>query len=244
MDTENKNRKSGIKTAIFYITENGSKLAQRLKGLYIEALILKYGSNVVPEIWSECKNIVFIMATGIVVRTVAPLIKDKKTDPTVVVLDEKGKYAISLLGGHLGGANDSAREIADFLGGEAVITTASDTNNMPSIDLWARDNDLTLEDWEIVPIEKVSMERPILGFKPKVNEPVVSPVVTEAPVAPIITEIKTPELEKSKKTKENQVFSKIESEVTDSELISLLSQYAPTSLEAKALKEEIKRRQK
>ena len=151
MDTENKNRKSGIKTAIFYITENGSKLAQRLKGLYIEALILKYGSNVVPEIWSECKNIVFIMATGIVVRTVAPLIKDKKTDPTVVVLDEKGKYAISLLGGHLGGANDSAREIADFLGGEAVITTASDTNNMPSIDLWARDNDLTLEDWEIVP---------------------------------------------------------------------------------------------
>lgn len=151
MDTENNNRKSGIKTAIFYITENGSKLAQRLKGLYIEALILKYGSNVVPEIWSECRNIVFIMATGIVVRTVAPLIKDKKTDPAVVVLDEKGKYAISLLGGHLGGANDSAREIADFLGGEAVITTASDTNNMPSIDLWARDNDLTLEDWETVP---------------------------------------------------------------------------------------------
>jgi len=105
-------------------------------------------------------------------------------------------------------------------------------------------NDIPMEDWEIVPIEKVSMERPILGFKPKVNEPVVSPVVTEAPVAPIITEIKTPELEKSKKTKENQVFSKIESEVTDSELISLLSQYAPTSLEAKALKEEIKRRQK
>jgi cobalt-precorrin 5A hydrolase/precorrin-3B C17-methyltransferase len=151
MDTENKNRKSGIKTAIFYITENGLKLAESLKGLYIDALIIKFKSNVIPKIWSECRNIVFIMATGIVVRTVAPLIKDKKTDPAVVVLDEKGKYAISLLSGHLGGANDSAREIADFLGGEAVITTASDANNMPSIDLWARDNDLTLEDWEIVP---------------------------------------------------------------------------------------------
>jgi len=151
MDTENKNRKSGMKTAILYITENGLKLAESLKGLYLDARILKFKSNVIPKIWSECRNIVFIMATGIVVRTVAPLIKDKKTDPAVVVLDEKGKYAISLLSGHLGGANDAAREIADFLGGSAVITTASDANNMTSIDLWARDNDLTLEDWEIVP---------------------------------------------------------------------------------------------
>ena len=126
MDIENKNQKSGIKTAIFYITENGLKLAERLKGLYLDVLILKFKSNVIPEIWNECRNLIFIMATGIVVRTIAPLIKDKKTDPAVVVLDEKGKYAISLLSGHLGGANDAAREIADFLGGEAVITTASD----------------------------------------------------------------------------------------------------------------------
>ena len=151
MDTENKNRKSGIKTAIFYITENGLKLAERLKVLYLDARILKFKSDILPEIWSECRNLVFVMATGIVVRSVAPFIKDKKTDPAVVVLDEKGKYAISLLSGHIGGANDVAREIADYLDGEAVITTASDANNMPSIDLWARDNDLTLEDWEIVP---------------------------------------------------------------------------------------------
>ena len=143
MDTENKNRKSGIKTAIFYITENGLKLAERLKVLYLDARILKFKSDILPEIWSECRNLVFVMATGIVVRSVAPFIKDKKTDPAVVVLDEKGKYAISLLSGHIGGANDVAREIADYLDGEAVITTASDANNMPSIDLWARNNDLT-----------------------------------------------------------------------------------------------------
>ena len=91
------------------------------------------------------------MASGIVVRTIAPLIKDKKTDPAVVVLDEKGRFAVSLLSGHLGGANKIAKEIADFLSGQAVITTASDTNNLPAIDLWAKENDLAIENWDTVP---------------------------------------------------------------------------------------------
>ena len=54
------------------------------------------------------------MASGIVVRTIAPLIKNKKTDPAVVVLDEKGEFAVSLLSGHVGGANNIAKQIADF----------------------------------------------------------------------------------------------------------------------------------
>jgi len=114
---------------IFYITNNGLNLAQRLGGLYPEAQIVKFKTETVSNIWNACKNLVFIMATGIVVRTIAPLVKDKKTDPAVVVLDEKGRFAISLLSGHIGGANRLAKEIADFLGGEAVITTASDVNN-------------------------------------------------------------------------------------------------------------------
>ena len=67
------------------------------------------------------------------------------------MLDEKGKFAVSLLSGHLGGANKLAKEIADFLSGQAVITTASDTNNLPAIDLWAKENDLAIENWDTVP---------------------------------------------------------------------------------------------
>ncbi|MBI5026825.1 MAG: cobalt-precorrin 5A hydrolase [Nitrospirae bacterium] len=142
---------SGSKTAIFYITNNGLNLAQRLRGLYPEAQIVKFKSETVSNIWNVCNNFVFIMATGIVVRTIAHLIKDKKTDPAVVVMDEKGEFAISLLSGHLGGANEIANEIAKFLGGEPVITAASDVNSMTSIDLWARENNLIIEDWELVP---------------------------------------------------------------------------------------------
>ncbi len=141
----------GNKTAIIYITDNGLSLAERIKGLYPDAMIERFSSGAVHELWKENKNLIFIMATGIVVRTIAPLIKDKRTDPAVVVLDEKGDFAIGFLSGHLGGANDLAREIANFLGGEAVITTASDANNMTSIDLWAGDNNLAVEDWNLLP---------------------------------------------------------------------------------------------
>ena len=139
------------KTAILYITNNGLTLAQRLTRLYPDVQVLRFKSEAVPELWNDCRNLIFIMATGIVVRTIAPLIKTKKTDPAVVVLDEKGRFAISLLSGHLGGANKIAEEIANFLGGEAIITTASDVNNMTPVDLWAEENNLVIENWELVP---------------------------------------------------------------------------------------------
>ncbi len=141
----------GNKTAILYITGNGLNLAQRLKELYPDARLLKFKPETVSELWDDCRNLIFIMAAGIVVRTIASLIKDKKTDPAVVGLDEKGKFAISLLSGHSGGANKVAKEIANFLGGEAVITTASDVNNMTPVDLWAEENDLVIENRELFP---------------------------------------------------------------------------------------------
>ncbi|MCG2813050.1 MAG: cobalamin biosynthesis protein, partial [Thermodesulfovibrionales bacterium] len=144
-------KKSVIKTAIFYITDNGFNLAKKIKRLYSDVEVLKFKSEAVSEAWNERGNLIFIMASGIVIRTVAPLIKDKRTDPAVVVLDEKGRFAISLLSGHLGGANKIAKEIADFLSGQAVITTASDINNLPTIDLWAKENDLVIENWDTVP---------------------------------------------------------------------------------------------
>jgi cobalt-precorrin 5A hydrolase/precorrin-3B C17-methyltransferase len=142
---------TGNRIAALYITEKGRLLAERLRGLYPDLTMAKYARGKTKKAWEEHGGLIFIMAAGIVVRTIAPLMKDKRTDPAVIVLDENGKYAISLLSGHLGGANDRAKEIADFLGAEAVITTASDVSGLPSIDIWARDNDLVIEDWKTLP---------------------------------------------------------------------------------------------
>ena len=166
MGTENNSsglRAQGLRVAIICLTRGGVELARKLMGflpdmrLYgYEPLDLEFSNlerfsslrGLIERLWSHHNALVFIMATGIVVRTIAPLIKDKKTDPAVVVLDEKGKFAISLLSEHMGKANRLAKEIADFLGGQAVITTASDVNERPALDLLALERDLYVEDWE------------------------------------------------------------------------------------------------
>jgi cobalamin biosynthesis protein CbiG len=79
------------------------------------------------------------MAAGIVVRELAPLLGSKHSDPAVVVVDARGTFAVSLLGGHEGGANRLAREVAGITGGQAVITTASDGQGIPALDVLARD---------------------------------------------------------------------------------------------------------
>lgn len=137
--------------AVFYITSKGLGLAQKIKGFYPDSEIMKFNPETVDSLWQDTKTFVFIMASGIVVRTIAPFIKDKRTDPAVLVLDETGKYIVSLLSGHSGGANKITRELSGYLGAEAVITTASDTNNMPSLDMWAAENNLIIEDWEALP---------------------------------------------------------------------------------------------
>src|SRR5208283_611928 len=137
---------------IFYITQSGLGIAEKVKGLYSEATILKFSFASVSDIWSDAGCLIFIMAMGIVVRTVAPLLKDKKSDPAVIVLDENGRFAISLLSGHIGGANQATREIAQFLDAEAVITTASDIKGFPAIDLWAQKNNLAIDGWNTVPL--------------------------------------------------------------------------------------------
>jgi cobalt-precorrin 5A hydrolase/precorrin-3B C17-methyltransferase len=142
---------TGNNPAILYITDNGFALAKKLNSLYPDAKAFKFKPYTLSKFWGKHKRFIFIMASGIVVRTIAPLIKDKRTDPAVVVLDEKGRFAVSLLSGHLGGANKIANEIAEFLGGKAVITTASDINGLPAIDLWAKENDLVIEKWKTVP---------------------------------------------------------------------------------------------
>jgi len=90
--------------------------------------------------------IVFIMATGIVVRVIADLIKDKTTDPGILVMDEKGKFVISLLSGHMGGANNGAEYVAGLTGAAPVITTSSDVNGMLSPDMLAMKYGAVIDD--------------------------------------------------------------------------------------------------
>lgn len=93
----------------------------------------------------EYSKLVFICACGIAVRTIAPFVKNKKEDFAVVVCDEEGKFAISLLSGHLGGANELAEDVAEMLGGQAVITTATDVNGITAIDNYAKENNLEID---------------------------------------------------------------------------------------------------
>lgn len=88
--------------------------------------------------------LVFVGAAGIGVRTIAPLVKDKLTDSPVLVMDEIGQYVIPILSGHVGGANELARRIAAVSGGTAVITTATDLNEVFAVDVFAKKNYLEI----------------------------------------------------------------------------------------------------
>ena len=91
-------------------------------------------TQVTAEVFAQYDALVYIMAAGIVVRSIAPLVRDKLADPAVVVLDEQARHVISLLSGHVGGANALARQLAVALGGEPVITTATDVEGLAAPD--------------------------------------------------------------------------------------------------------------
>lgn len=106
------------------------------------------------ENFAAKRALVYVGAVGIAVRAVAPYLKSKTSDPAVVAVDECGRYAVPLLSGHLGGANELARRIAEICGAEAVITTATDRNGLFAVDDWARAQDLAV--WNPEKIKTVS----------------------------------------------------------------------------------------
>ncbi len=109
--------------------------------------VAPYTTSLLEEVrfwWKHSYALVLITASGVAVRAIAPLIAHKTTDPAVICLDERGRFVIPLLGGHQAGANDLARRIAALTGGQAAVTTASDAQGLPALDLIGRS-----ESWRI-----------------------------------------------------------------------------------------------
>ena len=104
----------------------------------------------IEEIFKEYDSIICIFSLGAVIRLISNLLVDKKTDPAVIVIDDKANFVISALSGHLGGANSLSKHIADILNSTAVITTAADVNETIAVDLLGNDFKWRIENFENV----------------------------------------------------------------------------------------------
>lgn len=154
---------SDVRIAVIAITRNGARLGHKLQAgiagadLYISrryagTISKEYTfdpaelKHLIASLWKTYSGFTLIMATGIVVRVIAPLLESKDVDPAVVVMDDAGRFAISLLSGHLGGGNELAERCAFVSGARAVITTATDANNLPSFDMLAKEQGWVIDD--------------------------------------------------------------------------------------------------
>lgn len=187
-----------MKIGILAITSGGRERAAILAAKLDQMVILDTAdgaAKALSENWQAFDGFICIMAAGIVVRSIAPLLSDKKKDPCVVVVDEKGCHSISLLSGHLGGGNALAIQTAKVLGGQPVLTTASDTLGLVPLDLWAQAQNLVADDPKALTRAsarlvntgelKIFSEIPVASLPPGLRE------VTHAEDADIIISIQT-----------------------------------------------------
>lgn len=153
-----------VSKAIITLTKGGMELGLKLLKEYDDSVLfinkrfdiqgdrinkIERGiRELTKEIFREYKCLVFIMATGIVVRSIAPHLQNKASDPAVIVLDEHGKNVISLLSGHLGRANEITVDISKRLKSNPVITTASDVKDSIAVDTLAMELNLNIESLE------------------------------------------------------------------------------------------------
>lgn len=157
---------------LFSFTERATTISSKLYqhfnsiGVNCTAYTLpKYCTDIhmpiAPSLQEQVKNcfqpdssIIFISACGIAVRSIAPYIKSKTSDPCVLVIDELGQYVISLLSGHIGGGNELALTVSDILNATPIISTATDLNSKFAVDVFAKKNHLTISDMTLA--KKVS----------------------------------------------------------------------------------------
>ncbi len=112
-------------------------------------IIEKPHNRFYEKAFKEADALIFVGACGIAVRHIAPFVSDKTKDPAVICVDELGKFAISLLSGHIGGANRLAQAIAEGIGATPVITTATDINGRFSVDVWAAENGFAIDNMKL-----------------------------------------------------------------------------------------------
>ena len=143
------------KIAVLAITKNGIEIGLKLKEYFSDFEIFApikfsndnekiqwYENSTTQKIVDLFKNndgIICLFSLGAVIRLLAPHIKDKKTDPAVIVIDDNANFVISVLSGHLGGANELSNEIAEKMGSTPIITTAADVNKTIAVDLVGRE---------------------------------------------------------------------------------------------------------
>lgn len=161
-----------MKLELIAFTQRGNSLAQHLaeslSGHGHQAACTRDGLK--AEEWaarafSRSDGLIFVGATGIAVRSIAPHLRHKSTDPAVVVVDEGGQFVIPILSGHLGGANDLAREMAALIGAVPIITTATDVNGVFAVDQWARRQGLLVCNPErILSVSSRLLARETVGF--------------------------------------------------------------------------------
>ncbi len=150
------------KISVLAITKNGINIGQTLKEFFPEFEIfapIKFSnqnnsitwyseptSEKIVELFKNNDAIICLFSLGAVIRLIAPYIKDKKTDPAVIVIDDKTNFVISVLSGHIGGANELTEKIAEKLQAQPVITTAADVNKTIAVDLVGRDFGWKIDD--------------------------------------------------------------------------------------------------
>lgn len=144
-----------MKISVISFTEKGDELNLKLKRYFSDSVhygnedgLIKKSGSVYDWAKENFKNdaLIFIGATGIAVRAIAPLVDKKDTDPAVIVIDETGSFVIPILSGHIGGANELAAATAKYIGAVPVITTATDINNVWQADTWAVKNNCVIDD--------------------------------------------------------------------------------------------------
>ncbi|WP_405267322.1 cobalt-precorrin 5A hydrolase [Methanobrevibacter sp.] len=161
-----------MKIAIISVSDKGQELALSLKEkLDADSTIIKtdlYHKNVkkyFPVLFYEYDAVIAIMASGILIRSIAPLIESKVSDPAVLNIDDNGNFVISTLSGHLGGANKLTQKVAGLIGATPVITTSTDVNNKLGIDVIAKDLYLSIDKpEEILFFNKAILEGEEISF--------------------------------------------------------------------------------